>query len=410
MHTYKISINGGCNVKDPLIYCFSNTKGIELHVKRNKASIIFQMGVEKTQEQMLTFTVPVWKDAYRKVFLVHALLFDQDLDVRKLIISIDDNAVEYDASTEGFPFIYSMISKDPMNLPESWKTREFLQSIVSKTKSKGNLDLTQISVMAFLASKGRGFEIDRFTNLWTSMNAYYNWFGELYNSYFREKYLYDKELCNKLLNKLRKADTESKRISDLIQLRDESPNKAALITGDAPCMGFLIQSIDPMGKKIGSHIKESSKRHTRYDIEQYVSELSMEQLSELYEYALELLNGRTITDKDPYANLALQADSLGQELYFYLVFELPYYCRCNYIHGSKALLLLAYKNEYEIKVLRNAGYFVERFLTDRIPDMVTGKTTLPEYLKDAQDKSIEGKKPSKEANDHKNRMEKALAR
>ena len=40
------------------------------------------------------------------------------------------------------------------------------------------------------------------------------------------------------------------------------------------------------------------------------------------------------------------------------------------------------ENELEVRQLRAAGFFVEKFLAERIPLMVTGETTLSESLEE----------------------------
>lgn len=78
-----------------------------------------------------------------------------------------------------------------------------------------------------------------------------------------------------------------------------------------------------------------------------------------------------------------------QNIYFFLVFEYPYICRCKYLHGSKALLLLSYENEFEIRRLRTASFFVEKFLSERIPLMITGETTVSEEILDKKMKKVD---------------------
>ena len=77
-----------------------------------------------------------------------------------------------------------------------------------------------------------------------------------------------------------------------------------------------------------------------------------------------------------------------QNLYFFLIFEFPYLCRCNLIHGAKAPLLLSYESEPEIRQLKAASFFVEKFLAERIPLMITGETELSEELLNERNKKI----------------------
>ena len=112
-----------------------------------------------------------------------------------------------------------------------------------------------------------------------------------------------------------------------------------------------------------------------------LSTLSNDKLEALYDYSLSLLGGRQAVPADEFFSLKkLVTDMNGKSLYFFLVFEYPYICRCNLVHGAKAPLLLSYENESEVRQLRAAGFFVEKFLAERIPLMVTGETTLSESL------------------------------
>ena len=108
-----------------------------------------------------------------------------------------------------------------------------------------------------------------------------------------------------------------------------------------------------------------------------LSSLSIDKLEALYVYSLSLLTGRQAVPADEFFSLKkLVTDMNGKSVYFFLVFEYSYICRCSLLHGAKAPLLLSYENEPEVRQLRAAGFFVEKFLAERIPLMVTGETTL----------------------------------
>ena len=383
MHVYEISINSGCTVKSPYIYKYSNTKNIELHIKKNNATIRYVKGVRKDHQALISFSDQVFKDAYRKIFLLHGILFDQDIAIKSITISVDGIKEGYDKSTEGFPFVYSMISKTPMGLYPSWKSQEFCNDLIEHPKSKSNNDFKQISVLAFLCSKGRTYVIDRFTNLWTSMNAYYNWYADLYNGYFRKQYHYDKEGYNDIKKQLPselKKTFESLQNENISKVPDSS---GFIVSGDSGCMKLLMSSIN----KNGANIKTSqfdtnvTFRAKLHKFSSEVSVLSTDKLETLYSYSVSLLYGKHVESTDEFYHLnKLVKDMDRQHLYFFLVFEFPYICRCKYIHGSKALLLLSYENEPEIRQLRAASFFVEKFLAERIPLMVTGETMLSESL------------------------------
>ena len=391
MHTYEIFINSGCTVKKPFIYKYGSTKNIELHIKKNNATIRYKKGVNKDHETLISFRDLIFKDAYRKVFLLHGVLFDQNIAIKHMTISINGIKKRYDKSTEGFPFVYSMISKTPMCLLPSWKSREFCTGLIEQPKSKSNNDFKQISVLSFLCSKGRTYVMDRFTNLWTSMNAYYNWYADLYNGYFRKKYHYDKEYYEEIKKHL---PEELKKKFNALRNEDISkvPGSSGLIVfGDNNCIKMLMSSIDKErayfnARRFEGNVTLRAKLH---QFSSEVSSLSADKLEALYSYSLSLLKGRQAESTDEFFSLKkMVTDMDGHSLYFFLVFEFPYICRCNLLHGAKAPLLLSYENESEVRQLRSAGFFVEKFLAERIPLMVTGETTLSESLLYEKEKNL----------------------
>ena len=391
MPLYEISFNAGCTVKDPYVYKFSNTKNIELHVKKNSATIKYRMKTKKTPNELIAFKDGVFKDSYRKIFLLHGLLFDQDIKVKTVTISVDEIKETYNSDTEGFPFIYSMISKIPMQLPRAWKTKEFCFPLIATPKSNSSNDFKQISVLAFLCSKGRPYIMDRFTNLWTSMNAYYNWYADIYNEYFRKKYHYDREIYEKI-----RKNISDEMKDDFDKLRNETLSNGRqfsfITSGDTNCMKLLMESINTNGAFIktaqfDSNVAMRAKLHT---FANELCALSSDELERLYSYATFLLQGAKIRSDDEFYDLVMHVKSMDrQNIYFFLVFEYPYICRCKYLHGSKALLLLSYENEFEIRRLRAASFFVEKFLSERIPLMITGETTVSEEILDKKMKKVD---------------------
>ena len=135
--------------------------------------------------------------------------------------------------------------------------------------------------------------------------------------------------------------------------------------------------------------------------------MTEDELERLYDYSLRLIDDRTMNSDDEFYTIASIVEEIGHTLYSYLVFEFPYNCRCDYIHGNKALLLLSFEDEYEVRLLKAAGFFVERFLQERIPVMVNKDAVLP------GDRFIERENTIKSGsldmmNRHKKRVEKLL--
>ena len=60
-HRYRVCINGDTKEK-PQLYNFGQTKGIALSIGRQGAVIEFSMGVKKTQEELTSFSVKVFRE------------------------------------------------------------------------------------------------------------------------------------------------------------------------------------------------------------------------------------------------------------------------------------------------------------------------------------------------------------
>ena len=206
-----------------------------------------------------------------------------------------------------------------------------------------------------------------------------------------KKYHYDKECyegLKKYLSGELKAKFDALRNENIPQGRNSS---GFIVAGDSGCMALLMSSINKNGACIKTN-QFDSNRALRAKLHKFSSELSLlstDKLEALYNYSLSLLNGRQATPTDEFFSFKkLIEDMNRQNVYFFLIFEFPYLCRCNLIHGAKAPLLLSYESEPEIRQLRAASFFVEKFLAERIPLMITGETKLSEELLNERNKKI----------------------
>lgn len=386
-HEYKIIINKECKNAHPYCYEYSRTKGIELHVAKNKATIRVEMMVLKSFEDIKDFKVAVLRDAYRKIFLLYGVKYDQNIKATKIIISIDGKERSYDKTTQGFPFIFSMISENPMNLSEEWRNRAFCKELIKNAKYRNDKSLPYIAVNAYLSSKGRMYVTDKFSNLWTAMNAYYKFVGNIYNKRIEDEFMwYTKGYLNDELIKELKRLKKEKIDSVADHVTKLSLNKK---DKDYKCMSLIMNCMLPGSEKLGKDKFEGEKnkerRKLRYQCEEILMELTYEQIDELYDYAYSRLGKKYNEDvpedvNSDFLQMEEYCADIEQELFFFLIFEYPYYCRNEYLHGSKALMLIAFANDKDIQLLFNAAHLVERFLNDKIPAMLMNEIEIPERI------------------------------
>ena len=333
-HRYRVCINGGTKEK-PQLYNFGQTKEIALSVGRQKAVIEFSMGVKKTQEELTGFSVKVFRDAYRKAYLIHAVRYQEGLEVKKLSIAVDGEESVYDSKVPNFPFLFSMVGKK-LDLDPAWEGLS--RAILHTTKTKQDEDLRISAAYSYLSGLNRKFEIDRFTNFWTSMNAYYTYRGQCYKKYLMEVYGAGKDEADKLC-----------------------------ISTEAQLIGSLIWKFDGYYQCLSKKEADELWSHF-YDTERELGKLGAGDPERLYGKALEVL-ARDKELPEEYKKLGQCAARFGVSLLSYLLLIYPYHLRCKFLHGDRSTLLVAAYNDYEINVLRVVNYFLRRFLDREIPKM-----------------------------------------
>ena len=334
-HLYVINFNGGSG-QNKKRYQFGRVKDIALFIGKNKASIRYESGVIKEQEDFITFKDKLFRDAYRKVHLLHAFIYNSGLRVDKIEIIIDGDSKEYDKSYSSFPFLYSMIRPKYLGLGGAWK--DLIPETLAVSKSVMDKDLRFVSVFSFLLAKSKYYETERFSNLWTAMNAYYSYVA----------------LC-----------FEKKLRMELGVNENEELRSALTLHGDYQSIGALCWLI---GGKYRSYGKEDTdKLWKRHSVENILGSYKEPQIKKLYEAAAEEADGVELPAE--YADLASCAEELGVSLYAFMLLVYPYHWRCDLFHGNRTPVLFLACTDKELTMLHVVNYFLERFLNESIPKM-----------------------------------------
>ena len=334
-HLYVINFNGGSG-QNKKRYQFGRVKDIALFIGKNKASIRYESGVIKEQEDFITFKDKLFRDAYRKVHLLHAFIYNFGLRVDKIEIIIDGDSKGYDKSYSSFPFLYSMIRPKYLGLGGAWK--DIIPETLAVSKSVMDKDLRFVSVFSFLLAKSKYYETERFSNFWTAMNAYYSYVA----------------LC-----------FEKKLRMELGVNENEELRSALTLHGDYQSIGAMCWLI---GGKYRSYGKEDTdKLWKRHSVENILGSYKEPQIKKLYEAAAEEADGVGLPAE--YADLAACAEELGVSLYAFMLFVYPYHWRCDLFHGNRTPVLFLASTDKELTMLHVVNYFLERFLNESIPKM-----------------------------------------
>ena len=336
-YRYEIHFNGG-STYPVSSYSFGNTKDIKLFLEEQKASVSFEMSVKHTAEDLTSFKVSLFRDAYRKLYLLHAILYSKGLEVNDIrIVSWNKEESVYTTQDEHFPFLFSMIPNKDVRLKPAWKNLS--SYIVNTSKTKTDDDLRMAAVYAYLQSKGRTYAIDRFTNLWTSMNSFYSWIAQNYEKTLRNKFRIDEDA--KLKGNLKLVGNDSLSIMVLVSQIYED---------------YQVPEED--FDQLWAHF---------YDTEKCLMELRQSDIEKLYDDSLSWMTGTPVSVEMKPLNAC--AERFGSPLFTYLLLIYPYHWRCNYLHGNRTTLLFSAYNDYELAALHTVNYFIDRFLNENIPEM-----------------------------------------
>lgn len=349
-HSYTINFNGGS--KQPgYLYKFGTVKNISLHIGKQRATVSYQTGKEWEADDVVTLKDRLFRDAYRKVYLLHAITQDQGLKVNSIEVIIDGVSTMYDDSRPLFPFMFSMIQKNRLGLCEKWK--ELTSEVIKTPKYKFKNDHRYIAMFSYLASKSKYYEVERFNFLWTAVNACYSYIAFNYEALLR------KELG----------------VGDDQKL----PDKLCLSENDYGSVGALCWILS--GRFRVTHRKEAEKIWESYETEKTLCDYDEYQIKALYKAAKSELSGEPLPLQ--YKKLSTYADKFGASLYTYLLLIYPYHWRCDLFHGNRTTLLFCAYNDYEIAAIRTVNYFLDTFLNEFIPD--TFKPEFPEkYYEDVK--------------------------
>ena len=341
-HSYTVTINRIPASREPIEYKFRQTK-CTLTCARDAACVRFEMGAKKQHEDLISFRVDLVKDAMRKMYLLHALRFDSRLRVRSVTVTIDGESRVYEQGYPGFPFLYSMLTAKELGLPESWHDRDFLNAVLTPTKSKSESDPRNASLFSFLAGTGRVYESEKYTCYWTAVNAHYNHLMDCYTA--------------QLL--------ASKGVSSIAEL----PKADRFKTGDRTSLGALVRILG-CGQTVAGNGDRTTYKSQYGAVKSHLRGYDRKQLEELYAQLSAHRQDPAWVPEGPLGeHLKLCMDRTALSAWAFLLFDYGYYIRCNYLHGSKTPVLFAAASDPELAAFRALNIFLGEYLKEAIPQM-----------------------------------------
>jgi len=322
---------------------FGHTKGIKLNLVRDGAEIIIPMKTKKTVDEFTSFKVAPFKNAFEKTYILYLLYYGKTLDIESITIAAADRTEVFDrTNNDNFPFLFSMTTGKDISFNEKWKT--IAEQYNRTTKTEISEDNRYVSMYSYILSRTREFEYDRFQNLWTSMNAAMNYFASRFEKEIKKKF----------------------DIKDGERLR----NEFCIAGKDASSIGAMSFYLCGNYRKINPEIARSLWLEY-INLERYLGRIELSDIDQFYEDLLELNSADEPSSmlQEKYDKLYSLAEPFEVSPYVLILIGYPYHWRCKYLHGNYIAPLFCAHNDDELRMLTVCNYFMDKFLTDEIPNM-----------------------------------------
>ena len=124
-----------------------------------------------SNQEILYGESTLFNDAIRKAFLLYLIKYSKSISVQQVNIEINGINEFFDSNIE-FP-LYSLISGELYRkVSKEFATDKVFDYLLSSTKTKDGKRMS--ALFAYLLSKSKRYENERFIYLWTSLNGIYS--------------------------------------------------------------------------------------------------------------------------------------------------------------------------------------------------------------------------------------------
>lgn len=315
---YVIRINTNSGKCMQYAYAFGRTKNIRLKIWEKSAEIRADTAKIYSPEDILSPESFLFADAIRKALLLQMLLYSNSMEIRKISVFVNGKAEPFTYGKDQHAPVYSLISGKLLRpVSEGWKNDSVIQTILSIPKSR--YDGRTAALFAYLLSKSKNYESERFLHLWMAFNGMYGHISSISG---------EKDLTK-----------ESKQIGYL--LRYYGLGKESLISKDNNSIGQEVSKI-LRHSDIEAFIREPLRKNIPVDLADAIQNT--------------LNKSQTVASYDI-------------SVYGYLLTQFSYYFRCSIIHADKPLDLISYRNDHNLNCLRIINGLLEEFLDEHLPEL-----------------------------------------
>ena len=326
---YQLFTDNSPKMRNPQVYDFDRTKGIEISVRKD--GFIIRMSRYKTYLPEEVLIDRTFRDAIKKAYLLQIVQYGKCCNVKNLMISINGE-VSCMYIESGDELLYPLCGYS-LNKPlgKYWRNKQVLGVIANTPKSK--YDRRFAALFAFAMARSKVFETERFMYLWMAVNSLYGH-----------------------VSGMAKRDL-SKEGKDWIKKEYAQIKFFSLTTG------YPYQQINH------SSTEEDKKENDKLRL--YLEKIchSIQQSKDIPSF----VNACRSDDRSNWwvnqIHELLDEYKCGGLIHPYMLMLLwfPYQIRCKYFHGEMAIPFLCYKDEHPLPALQVINHFLDEFLDNNLP-------------------------------------------
>lgn len=310
MYTYRLTINKYLP-KGFFTFNYGHSRNIVINISKNAASIQKDLKKDYRDNLMESYLINLMKEGMKRAALLHLLMYQEPMKVKKVVLEVlEGEKVESNFDLTEEMVLYSLITtRLERPISKEWNDKIVLRNILQFMKSTDDMARQISALYAYLYSKTKRYETERFSYLWMAMNG-------LYASLHPETGANDTEGLKALLKRF--------GLGEELFSRKERTDK---------------------GLKAMLKLKDAGEPITRDS----------------------LMNGKHQELAVSIKSLLTREETpLNLTPYGYLLTDFPYYLRCKFFHANRPMELFSFQSDMELKAIRIANGLLEEFLDENL--------------------------------------------
>lgn len=316
MNIYTIKFNILKNKKTKMFNYKFRKSDVIIEIAKKYASITLNSSKDLKLYDFLTNGQQTFSDAIFKTLLIYILNYSENLKINKIVL--EKNHQVCDEKDINGNYIYSLIDGKLFRdfRSKNWTDKEVVEKLLNLNKSDNDFRVS--ALYAFINSKNKRFEIERFLYLWMTINAMYNYISKILGNNERPEIrkiilLYRSlNFCDEVIPHLsssykKKINNEVISVIKQFDINTSSKND------------FLSRRNDQLREEIENYLYDEN--HNRVNIDAYT----------------------------------------------YVLFYLTYFLRCNTFHAEKPITLFCLENDKNIKCIKIINNLLDDFIETYLP-------------------------------------------